>query len=175
MRPWAREVCGTVRFMLSGCRGLVVLLGDPWPLRCQGSDPQDSLPAAPPVPGQARPRGPPGRHSLTEGGAGPPSGAGPPGPSQPPGLRDLAPAGAVSLGGGHLGLGGTSHHALRDPMILNAVGRMAGSRSPDVYSEPLLCGHLVLGGAGDRAAETILTLPSWDSQSSGGDGSVCRQ
>lgn len=68
-----------------------------------------------------------------------------------------------------MGLGGTSHHALRDLMILSTVGRMVGPRSPDIYSEPLFCAHRVLGGAGDRVAtETILALPSWDSQSSGG-------
>lgn len=52
-----------------------------------GSNPpsQDSLPAAPPVPGQARPCGPTGHHSLTEGGAEPPSRAGRPGHSRQPG------------------------------------------------------------------------------------------
>lgn len=48
--------------------------------------------------------------------------------------------------------------------------------SPNVYSEPLLCAHLVLSGAGATAMmETVWTLPFWGSQSSGGDRSVCRQ
>lgn len=163
-------------FTLSSSRGLVVPLGDPRPLRCHGSDPQESLPATLPVLGRAGLRGPPAHHSLPEGGARPPSGAGPPGSSGPPGRRDLAPARAVSLERGQLGLGGTSHHALRDPMILSPVGRMAGPRSPGVYSEPVLCPRLMLGGAGDRVVtNTILAPPSWDSQSSGEDGSVCGQ
>ena len=120
---------------------------DSWPLRCHGSNPsQDSLPAAPPVPGQAGPCGPAGHHSLTKGGAEPPSRAGWPGHSGRPGNWDLAPAGAVSLGGGWaVGAGGgdTSHHALQDP-VLSSVGKMALPHSPNIYSEPLLCACRVL-------------------------------
>lgn len=68
-----------------------------------------------------------------------------------------------------------SHQSLPGPM-LSTIGRVVVPCSPNIYSEPLFCACLVLGGAGDTAMiQPILALPSWDSRSSRGDSSVCRQ
>lgn len=56
------------------------------------------------------------------------------------------PAGAVSLGGGWaVGAGGgdTSHHAPQDP-VLSSVGKLALPHFPNIYSEPLLCGRVLM-------------------------------
>lgn len=108
LKDWCRGMCGQGQGPKRESEHFHILwLSEPdccpwvvsWPLRCLSSNPspQDSLPAAPPVPGQARPCGPTGHHPIAEGGAESPSRARCPGCTGHAGYGDLAPAGAVSL------------------------------------------------------------------------------